>query len=94
MKEETVNFMTELNERRGKAETKLAGLRKKRGAATLDNKPFDANKITSLESELVAMDEADHPRARGRDVEDREGEDPETPYGDEEEEGYYESHPA
>ncbi len=50
--------------------------------------------LTDLQDQIERDLPPDHPRARGRDVEDREGEDPETPYGDEEEEGYYESHPA
>ncbi len=48
--------------------------------------------LTDLQDRIERELPPDHPRARGR-----EGEDPETPYGDEkeeEEEDYYESHPA
>ncbi len=47
--------------------------------------------LTDLQDQIERELPPDHPRARGR-----EGEDPETPYGDEkeEEEDYYESHPA
>ena len=46
-------------EARDDIEVRLAALRRQRGAATLDGKPFDNSTITALELQLEAMDEAD-----------------------------------
>ncbi len=50
--------------------------------------------LTDLQDQIERELPPDHPRARGREDEDREGEGPESPYDDEEEEDYYESQPA
>ncbi len=56
--------MTDIAERRTKAEAKLSELRTARGAAVLDKKNFDLAKIDALESEIASLDAAEGEQAR------------------------------
>jgi hypothetical protein len=53
-----------MTDTRHEIESRLTGLRRDRGAATLAGKKFDPSVIASVEAELAALDDAEGERAR------------------------------